>query len=79
METIFTVIIWAAVIQGFLLGVIFITSRKRHSLANKILGSFLLAFVLQALADILPFSEIGGYSLSGYFTLPELKWLLPLL
>ena len=79
MEIIITLIIWAAVIQGLLLGVIFITSRKYGSFANKLLGSFLLAFVFQALTDILPYSEIGNYSVSGYFTLPEVKWLLPLL
>ncbi|SIO04064.1 helix-turn-helix domain-containing protein [Algoriphagus halophilus] len=79
METIVTLIIWAAVIQGFLLGVIFITSKKHSSLANRLLGWFLIAFVFQALTDILPYGELGSYSISGYFTLPEVKWLLPLL
>lgn len=79
MEMFITFIIWAAVVQGLLLGVIFITSRKRHSYANRLLGFFLLAFVFQALTDILPFGEIGNYSISGYFSLPEVKWLLPLL
>jgi AraC-like DNA-binding protein len=79
MGTIITLIIWAAVLQGFLLGVIFITSKKHGSLANKLLGCFLIAFVFQALTDILPYNEIGGYSIVGYFTLPEVKWFLPLL
>lgn len=79
MEMFITFIIWAAVIQGLLLGLIFITSRKHRSFANLLLGFFLLAFVFQALTDLLPFSEIGNYSISGYFTLPEVKMLLPVL
>ena len=79
MEIFITIVIWAAVIQGLLLGVIFITSRKHRSFANQILGSFLLAFVFEALTDLLPLSEIGNYSIAGYFTLPEVKLLLPLL
>lgn len=78
-ETIITIIIWAAVIQGLLLGVIFISSKKHHSLANRLLGSFLLTFVFAALSDMLPFGEIGTYSISGYFTLPEVKMLFPVL
>jgi AraC-like DNA-binding protein len=62
-----------------LLGVIFITSRKHRSFANRLLGSFLLAFVFQALTDLLPLSEIGNYSITGYFTLPEVKLLFPVL
>jgi len=79
MDTIITIIIWAAIIQGFLLGILFIISIKRRSFANKLLGYFLLAFVFAALSDLLPFNEIGSYSLSGYFTLPEVKLLFPLL
>ena len=79
MELIITIIIWAAVIQGFLLGLIFIVSRKHRSFTNRLLGSFLLTFVLAALSDLLPFSEIGNYSISGYFTLPEVKLLFPVL
>lgn len=79
METIITVIIWAAVIQGLLLGLIFISARKHHSFANRLLGSFLLTFVFAALSDMLPFGEIGTYSISGYFTLPEVKMLFPVL
>lgn len=79
MEGIITLIIWAAVIQGFLLGLIFIVSRKHRSFANRLLGLFMLTFVFAALSDLLPFSEIGNYSLSGYFTLPEVKLLFPVL
>lgn len=79
MEMFITIVIWAAVIQGFLLGMIFITSRKHRSFANKLLGFFLLAFVFEALTDLLPLSEIGKYSISGYFTLPEVKLLFPVI
>jgi AraC-like DNA-binding protein len=61
------------------LGIIFIVSIKRNSFANRLLGYFLLTFVFAALSDLLPFNEIGNYSLSGYFTLPEVKLLFPLL
>lgn len=79
METIITLIIWAAVIQGLLLGVIFISSRKHRSIANRLLGFFLLTFVFAAISDMLPIGEIGNYSISGYFTLPEVKLLFPVL
>jgi AraC-like DNA-binding protein len=39
----------------------------------------MLRFVFAALSDLLPFSEIGNYSISGYFTLPEVKLLIPVL
>ena len=79
MEVIITTVIWAAVIQGLLLGLVFIFSKKRHSFANQLLGFFLLAFVFEALTDLLPLGEIGNYSISGYFTLPEVKLLFPVL
>lgn len=79
MEIVIIIIIWAAVIQGLLLGVIFITSRKHRSFANRLLGFFLLSFVFVALTDLLPFNEIGNYSISGYFTLPEIKLFFPVL
>ena len=79
MAAIINLIVWAAIIQGFLLGVIFITSRKHRSFANRLLGFFLLTFVFAALSDLLPFSKIGNYSISGYFTLPEVKMLFPVL
>ncbi len=79
MELIITIVIWAAVIQGLLLGIIFIASRKHRSFANRLLGYFLLTFVFAALSDMLPIGEIGNYSISGYFTLPEVKLLFPVL
>jgi len=79
MEILITIVIWAAILQGLLLGIIFITSKKHHSFANQLLGSFLLTFVFSALTDLLPFREIWGYSIEGYFTLPEVKLLFPVL
>ena len=79
MEVIITIIVWAAVLQGLLLGLIFITSKKYRSFANQLLGFFLLTFVFAALTDLLPFYEIWGYSIAGYFTLPEVKLLFPVL
>lgn len=76
---ILTTIIWAAVIQGLLLGVLFIGSRKYKSFANKLLGYFLLTFLFGALSDLLPYYSIGSYSIAGYFTLPEVKFLFPVL
>lgn len=79
MDLIITIIIWAAVIQGFLLGLVFVLPGKHSSFANRLLGFFLLSFVFAALSDLLPFSHIGNYSISGYFTLPEVKLLFPVL
>lgn len=79
MEIIITIVIWAAVIQGLLLGLVFIVSRKHRSFANRLLGFFLLTFVFAALSDLLPFAAIGNYSISAYFTLPEVKLLFPVL
>jgi AraC-like DNA-binding protein len=79
MEMLITIVIWAAILQGLLLGIIFITSKKHRSFANQLLGSFLLSFVFAALTDLLPFREIWGYSIEGYFTLPEVKLLFPVL
>ena len=79
MERFIVFIIWAAIFQGLLLGMIFITSRKHHSYANRLLGYFLLIFVFEALTDLLPLNDIGNYSISGYFTLPEVKMLFPVL
>lgn len=79
MRLFITILIWGALFQGLLLGLIFITSKKYKSFANSLLGIFLLAFVFQAFTDILPFNSIWGYSISSYFTLPEVKWLLPVL
>ena len=78
MEAIVNTLIWAVILQGLLLGALFIFSRKRSSPANRLLGFFMLAFVLEALTNV-PLKDIGGYSTNGYFTLPEAKLLLPVL
>lgn len=79
MEMITNIIIWAAVLQGLLLGLVFILSKKHSSLANQLLGLFLISFVFTAISDLLPFDEIWGYPINGYFTMPEVKMLIPLL
>jgi AraC-like DNA-binding protein len=79
MEMIINVIIWAAVLQGLLLGLVFIFSKKYRSHANKLLGLFLISFVFTAISDLLPFNDIWGYPINGYFTLPEVKFLIPVL
>ncbi len=78
MDLIITTVIWAALIQGLLLGILFIFSRKHRSLANRLLGLFLITFVFEALNTLLPFEYIGTYSLSGAFTLPEVKLFFPI-
>ena len=78
MEAIVNTLIWAIILQGLLLGFLFIFSRKRSSPANKLLGFFLLAFAVEALSNA-PVYEIGSYPTNGYFTLPEAKPLLPVL
>ncbi|WP_167615338.1 helix-turn-helix domain-containing protein [Maribellus sediminis] len=79
MEIVFTTLIWAAVLQGVLLGFVFIFSRRHKSFSNTLLGLFLIIFILGAATDLLPFDQIGGYSVSRYFTLPEVKLLFPIL
>lgn len=80
MESVVTVIVWAALIQGFLLGLMYITSKKFKSPANKILGLFLWAFVFEAMtSDLFTIKYIWGYQIDSYFTLLEVKLLFPLL
>lgn len=79
MEIVVNLVIWAAVIQGLFLGIMFISSKKHKSLANKLLGLFLISFVFTAISDLLPFDSIGEYSIVGYFSLPEVKLFIPVL
>lgn len=80
MESIVKVIVWAALIQGFFLGLIYITSKKFKSPANKILGLFLWAFVFEAMtSDLFTIKYIWGYQIDSYFTLLEVKLLFPVL
>ncbi len=79
MESVINTIVWAAIIQGLLLGLLYIFSKRHRSKANKLLGFFLLCFVLEALTMWLPFDYLGNYSVSQYFDLPEVKLLFPVL
>lgn len=78
MEKIVNTLIWAAMLQGLLLGLMYLFSSKYRSHANQILGFFLLAFVFEALTNS-PLNHIGNYATQGYFTLPEVKLLFPVL
>ncbi len=78
MSDIGNVILWAALIQGLLLALLYMFSKKHRSFANFLLGCFLICIILEALTTILPFSFLGGYSIDGYFSLPEVKLFIPL-
>lgn len=79
MEKMINTIVWAAIIQGLLLGVLYVFSKKYRSFSNRLLGFFLFALINEALTIFLPFEYIGGYSIIEYFTLPESKLFFPLL
>ena len=80
MEQIAKVIIWVIIIQGIFLGLTYIFSKKSKSNANRILGFFLLAFVLEALSsDFFPYNYIGNYLTGDYFGIPEVKLFFPAL
>ena len=79
MEIIITTLIWAAVFQGFLLGIIFIFSKKHKSFSNKLLGLFLITFIFNAISDLVPFDFIGKYNVAQLFSSPEVKMLFPVL
>lgn len=73
------IIVWAALIQGLLLAIIFLTSKKHNSFSNKLLGLFLIALIFEAILEFIPFDYIWNYSIKKYFELPEPKIFLPLL
>lgn len=79
MNVIIYFIIWAALFQGFFLALIYIFSKKNRSFSNTLLGLFLITIVLEALAAIHPFDNIGTYSLAEYFTLPDVILFIPIL
>lgn len=79
MESVINTIVWAAILQGLLLGLLYIFSKRHRSLANRLLGLFLLCFVMEALTMWVPFSYIGAYSIGQYFDLPEVKLFFPVL
>lgn len=79
MESVINTIVWAAILQGLLLGLLYIFSIRHRSLANRLLGFFLLCFVMEALTMWIPFSHVGNYSIGQYFDLPEVKLFFPVL
>ena len=79
MEAVISTLIWAAIIQGVLLACLYLFSRKHRSLANRLLGFFLLVIVYEATIEFLPFNNAFGYSLGYYFSFPEVKLFYPVL
>lgn len=79
MGTLINFFLWAALLQGLFLALVYIFSKRNRSFANLLLGLFLISIVLEALTTILPFDSIGGYRLTEYFSLPEVKLFIPLL
>ena len=78
MENIINTAGWAALIQGILLAMLYLFSRKHRSLANRILGLFLLVIVYEGTLEFLPGNPIGSYNWY-YFAFPEVKILYPVL
>ncbi|MCA0933825.1 AraC family transcriptional regulator [Lutimonas saemankumensis] len=79
MESVINTIVWAAILQGLLLGLLYIFSKRHRSLANKLLGFFLLCFVMEALTMWIPYNYVADYSIGQYFDLPEVKLFFPVL
>lgn len=78
MSDIGSVILWAALIQGLFLALLYIFSKKHKSFANTLLGLFLISIILEALTTAIPINFIGTYSIGTYFSLPEVKLFIPL-
>ncbi|MCB0602432.1 MAG: helix-turn-helix domain-containing protein [Saprospiraceae bacterium] len=78
MENIINTAGWAALIQGILLAMLYLFSRKHRSLANRILGLFLLVIVYEGILEFLPGDPIGSYNWY-YFAFPEVKIFYPVL
>ena len=79
MEKIINTVVWAALIQGFILAMLYIFSKKHSSKANVLLGLFLLCFVFEAMSMWVPYDHIGAYQIAYYFNLPEVKLFFPVL
>lgn len=79
MEKVVSFIAWAAILQGVMLAMIYLFSRKHRSDSNKILGLFLLALLWEAVTIFYPGNEIGNYFLWDYFAVPEVKLVIPVL
>ncbi len=72
-------ILWAALLQGFFLALLYIFSKRNRSFANVLLGLFVLSVVFEAFKANLPLDAVGSYSIAEYFSLPEVKLFIPLL
>lgn len=72
-------IVWSALLQGFILSLIYIFSKKRRSTANTLLGLFLLSLLLMAITAISPYNSIGKYNFKELFAIPNVLLLTPLL
>ena len=79
MEQVINIIIWAAIVQGYLLSILFITSKEYNSWSNKLLGFFLMSMLFELTATLMPVNEVFGYSIGKYFELPDTKVLFPVL
>ncbi|MEZ4850853.1 MAG: AraC family transcriptional regulator [Bacteroidia bacterium] len=71
-------LIWAALIQGLLLGLLYLFSKKYESRANRLLGGFLISLIIEGTSIFIPYDYIGSYSINYYFTTPEVKLFFPL-
>ncbi len=78
MESVITTLVWAAILQGLFLVILYFFSRKHRSFANRLLGLFLLAIVYEATVEFLPVQQVFGYPIY-YFTFPEVKLFYPVL
>jgi len=78
MSNIATILMWTALLQGFLLAMLYIFSKKHKSFSNFLLGCFLISIILEALTSLLPMRFVGGYPIDTYFSLPEVKLFIPL-
>jgi len=61
MKDILNVILWAALIQGVFLAMLYLFSKENRSFANTLLGMFLISLLFEAFTTLLPFESIGNY------------------
>ena len=72
-------IVWAALLHGLFLAILYMFSKKNRIFANKLLGLFLLAIILEAITAIWPYHTIGSYDIDEYFSLPDVVIFIPIL
>ncbi len=78
MEDVVSTIIWAALFQGLILAILYLSSQRHGSLANRLLGLFLLVIIYEGTLAFINLDEIMGYTY-WYFSFPEVKLLYPIL